>query len=150
MWSSSILSLLKSAFLKSSFSVLLFSLLSFKRIMDTSVSCSHKFSSTLTFSSTSHSAQGCYRLYSNLSSCFPYFLYQGCHNKKNPTNQPKNLLFLCKLLYSFPAEIYVNFFACFYEVLYALEGLASFSKKTKPPQNSATPTKEPQLNSSLM
>lgn len=33
---------------------------------------------------------------------------------------------------------------------HALEDLASFSKKTKPPKTRTTPTKEPKLNSSLM
>lgn len=41
-------------------SALLSSLLSFKRIMDTFISCSHKFSFTLMFSSTSYLAQSCY------------------------------------------------------------------------------------------
>lgn len=58
-------------------STLLFSLLSFKIIMDTSISYSHKFSFILMFPSTFCLAQSCY---SNLSSCFLYFLYQGWHN----------------------------------------------------------------------
>lgn len=57
-------------------STLLFSLLSVKRIIDPFISCSHKFSFTLMFSSTSSLAQS---YYSNLSSCFLYFPYQGWH-----------------------------------------------------------------------
>lgn len=48
---------------------------------------SHRFSSTSTFSSTSHLAQGCCRVYSNLPCCFLYFLYPDSY--QNQITEPE-------------------------------------------------------------